>query len=108
MGLRYIITILEVKFPETFFSSAFCGPGYLNNWQMAPYNFFFFFTWEEEFHICQLKTFHKNIRKSLYGIYGLFSLICFLMGPDATGAKIILVLAFGISANIIHSLVHEL
>lgn len=31
--------------------------------------------------------------------------MCFLMGPDDTGAKIILVLAFGISANIIHSLV---
>lgn len=64
--------------------------------------------WEEEFHKCGLKIFHKNIRKSLYVNRGLFILIYFLTGPDATGAKIILVLAFGISANIIHSLALEL
>lgn len=64
--------------------------------------------WEEEFHKWRLKIFHKNIRKSLYKNRGIFILIYFLTGPDATGAKIIFILAFGISANIIHSHVLEL
>lgn len=106
MCQRSLTAILEVQFPETFFPCAFRGPACRNDWQM--------FHVKITSHVGgripqeQIKIFRKNVRKSLYKNRGLFILIFFLTGPDDTGAKIILVLAFGISANIIHSLVLEL